>query len=257
MDEGEPPPDPPGEAPAGGAPEFNLKDLHRQVKETERRWAQEGDSESLWEEEHGLLIKLQVAGDVSSLMKRARRAKKATGPRGSPADLAQASLGLWVLERYGEAEAVLRTAVQRLRGNRYPWSLLLRHLSWGRDPQEAMDFIVSSLDSVPWKAYALVQLGTLCVDAASRHLKRDELDACEACLGEARGHLDRACAQEGCSSDMRRTAERLLMLVETLGTRVQAARSATLDGATDGETPEMGLHRLEQGMREVAETITM
>ncbi len=253
MEEGIPPQDQLDGVPTERPVEHDLKDLHRQVKETERRWALDGDSESLWEEEHGLLIKLKAAGDPNSLTKRARRAKKAMKPRGSATDLAQASLSLWVLERYDEAEVVLRTAVERLTPNRYPWSLLLRHLSWERDPQEAMDFIIGSLDTVPWRAYALVQLGTLCVDSASRNLKEEDLDACEARLGEARGHLEEARALEEGSEDMRRTAERLILLVDTLGTRVEAARSVALGQPSDEEPPIDGSHRLEQEVRGVAE----
>jgi tetratricopeptide (TPR) repeat protein len=253
MEEGIPPQDPP-EGPLDERPvNADLRELHHRLKETERRWALEGDSEPLWEEEHELLIKLQATGDIGSLMKRARRAKKAIKARGSAADLAQSSLALWVLERYEEAEVVLRAAMGRLPDNRYPWSLLLRHLSWERDPQDAMDFIKGSLDSVPWRAYALVQLGTLCVDAASRCLKAEAPEACEARLAEARGHLERACEEGGCSEEMRRTAQRLLLLVETLEARAGAARSVNAEEPADQGRLTGGKHPLELPMRKVAE----
>ena len=121
--------------------ELNRRELRRQLKETEQRWRQEGDSEGLWERAHELLIDLQKAGDVHSVMKRSRRAKKVLSGGASPLDLAQASLGLWVQERYDEAEPVLRLAIRRLPSNRYPWGLMVRHLSWDRDPSDAIAFV--------------------------------------------------------------------------------------------------------------------
>ena len=253
MEEGIPPIDQLEGIPAPEPVEYDLKDLHRQVKETERRWVLEGDSEALWEAEHALLIQIQAAGDSKSLMKRAGKANKAMKTRGSAADLAQASLSLWVLERYEEAEVLLRTAMDRLTQNRYPWSLLLRRLTWDRDPQEAMDFIIASLDTVPWRAYALVQLGTLCIDSASRNLKEGDLEACETRLGEARDYLDETSALEDCSEDMRRTAERLTLLVDTLGKRLDVARSVKLEEASEGPPRASALQRLELDVRDVAE----
>ncbi len=233
--------------------ELDPRAINAELREHERLWTTQGDSEALWEEEHELLIKLQRAGDINPLMKRARRARKAMKPKGSPVDLAQAALSLWVLERFDEAEQVLRAAIARLPGNRYPWSLLLRHLSWDRDPQEAIAFVRDSLPAVPWKAYAFVQLGTLCIDCASRAFKEEEWDDCDKCLGEARTYLGEVNRHPDCTPDMGRTVDRLMTLVETLETRVGRARATGMARPSLEEAIQFGAARLERDMREVAE----
>ncbi len=253
MEEGKPPSSLDVGAPLEPAKELDPRAINASLKEHERLWVTGGDSEELWEEEHELLIKLQRAGDIDPLMKRARRAKKALKPRSSPADLAMAALSLWVLERYDESEEVLRTAIQRLPENRYPWSLLLRHLSWERDPGEAIKFVRSSLGSVRWKAYAYIQLGTLCVDGASRAFKVEDWDACDKSLGEARTYLGEVGGHEDCTPDMERTVERLMLLVETLETRVANARASGVTRTPLEETISYGAAQLERDMREVAE----
>jgi tetratricopeptide (TPR) repeat protein len=206
--------------------QLDSRALNQDLKDNERRWGQEGDSETLWEVEHEILIKLQKAGDIDPLMKRARRAAKALKPKGSAPDLAQAALSLWVLERYGEAEQVLKAAISRLPNNRYPWSLMFRHLSWERDPAQAIEFIRSSIGSVSWKAYAYVQLGTLTIDAASRTYKSGDLDISDEYLTEARTYLGEVRKHSDCTEDMARTADRLMLLVDTLVTRVANARDS-------------------------------
>lgn len=253
MEEGPPPRDLGIGAAPEPAKELDPRAINAQLKDHEHLWSTRGDSEALWEEEHELLIKLQRAGDINPLMKRARRATKALKPRGSASDLAQASLSLWVLERFDEAEEVLRAAIERLPGNRYPWSLLLRHLSWERDPAEAIIFVRDSLGRVPWKAYAHVQLGTLCIDAASRAFKEEDWDACDKYLGEARTYLGEVGRHPDCTQDMGRTVDRLMMLVETLETRVKAARASGVSRPPLEESIHYGAAKLERDMREVAE----
>jgi hypothetical protein len=237
----EEPPSPDLEAEMARLPEegqegqVNRREVARSLKETERLWETEGDSESLWEQEHELLIQLHRAGDVGSVLKRARRAKRAKGAKGTPLDLASAALGLWVLERFDEAEDVLRIAMDRLPRNRYPWSLILRHLSWDRDPREAMDFIVASLDRVPWRAYSLVQLGTLCLDAAAKGLACGALEECHQHLEEANRYLGQASEGEDATEEITRTRERLMVLVETLKVRLTAAREARRAKEVEGE----------------------
>lgn len=233
--------------------ELDPRALNMELKMNERRWGLEGDSEDLWEVEHDILIKLQRAGDIDPLMKRARRAKKALKPRGAAFDLAQAALGLWVLERFTESETILRAAIQRLPGNRYPWSLLLRHLSWERDPREAIEFIRSSLGTVTWKAYAYVQLGTLSIDAASRAYKTEDLDACDKHLAEARTDLSEVRRQPDCTEDVGRTSDRLMLLVETLETRAASVRASGIMRPPTEEAIYDGAAQLERDMREVAD----
>lgn len=253
MDEGEPPRDLAIGAPLEPVEELDPRALNRELKEHERRWATDGDSEDLWEVEHELLIKLQRAGDIDPLMKRARRAKKGLKPKGSAVDLAQASLALWVLERFLESEVVLRAAISRLPQNRYPWSLLLRHLSWEGDPAEAIEFVRTSLGTIQWKAYAFVQLGTLCVDAASRTYKSEDLDACDKHLGEAREYLGQVRKHPDCTQDMARTADRLMLLVETLETRVARAKASGIERPPKEGQIIFGAAQLEQDMRHVAD----
>lgn len=228
--------------------ELRKRDLRRELKETERSWALSGDTEALWEREHELLIGLHRAGDIHSVIKRARRAKRAMGPRGDAPDMAQAALSLWVLERYEEAVEVLRVAVSRLPDNRYPWSLILRHLTWDRHPREAIEFIEADLDRVPWRRHALVQLGTLYVDAAARALKGMEFAECRHQLGEARRHLT---AAEGEGEG--RTVTRLMTLVETLEGRCASTESAL--AAPEGEELRRldADERLVRGIHKVAE----
>ncbi len=253
MEEGEPPRDLAIGAPLERAEELDPRAIGRELRDLERRWSTEGDKEHLWEAEHDLLIKLQRAGDIDPLMKRARKANKALKPKGSAGDLAQASLSLWVLERFPESETVLRAAITRLPGNRYPWSLLLRHLSWERDPGEAIGFIRSSLGTVQWKGYAYVQLGTLCVDAASRAYKAEDLDACDKHLGEARTYLEQVREHPDCTQDMGRTADRLMLLVETLETRAANARASGIERPPKEEQIIYGAAKLERALRKVAD----
>ncbi|MCK4969521.1 MAG: hypothetical protein KAS77_03305 [Thermoplasmata archaeon] len=253
MEEGVPPDLPEDQTPVGEAEGLDRRELKRQLKENERRWTLEGDSESLWEAEHELLIDLQKAGDMNTLMKRARKTKRAVSSRGEARELAQASLGLWVLERFDEAEPILRVAVQKLPQNRYPWSLLLRELTWERDPREAMDFILASLDKVPWRGHALVQLGTLRVAAASKCLVSGDLDVCSDHLVSAREYLEQVPSSPDATDEMRRTAERLLTLVDTLENRMSQASGLETEttrlalGAVDSS------RRYEDDMREAAE----
>ncbi len=253
MEEGVPPDPPEDQTVEGEAEGLDRRELKRQLKENERRWTLEGDSEALWEAEHGLLIDLQKAGDMDALMKRARRTKRAVSSRGEARELAQASLGLWVLERFDEAEPVLRVAVEKLPHNRYPWSLLLRELTWERDLREAMDYILASLDRVPWRGHALVQLGTLSIDAASKGLVSGDFDDCRDHLVSAREYLEQVPTSPDATDEMRRTAERLLTLVDTLENRMRQANGL------EGETTRLALgvvdssRRYEKDMREAAE----
>jgi hypothetical protein len=253
MEEGVPPDPPEDQILVDEAEGLDHRELKRQLKDNERRWTIEGDSETLWEAEHELLIDLQKAGDVNTVMKRARKTKRAVSSRGEARELAQASLGLWVLERFDEAEPVLRVAVQKLPQNRYPWSLLLRELTWERDPQVAMDYIQASLDSVPWRGYALVQLGTLSIDAASKGLVSGDLDVCRDHLVSARKYLEQVPSSPDATDEMRRTAERLLALVDTLENRMRQASGLETEttrlalGAVDSS------RRYEEDMREAAE----
>lgn len=235
------------------AEEENRRELRAHLKETEHLWDREGDSEALWERTHDLLIRLQRAGDIHSILKRTRRSKRAVGGRGTPRDLAQASLALWVMERFDEAEAVLRVAVERLPANRYPWSLLLRELSWDRDPGEAMAFITASLDRVPWRGHALVQLGTLHVDAASKDLSGLDLDSCRGHLEQARAHLEQVPTATDASDALRATAGRLLVLVETLEHRCDLGVEAMGGIAPEVVRAREGIPTLEASMRKVAE----
>ena len=253
MEEGRPPTGHDLAIPPAPKEELDPRALNMELKENERRWGVEGDSEDLWEVEHEILIKLQRAGDIDPLMKRARRAKKALKPRGAAFDLAQAALGLWVLERFRESETVLRAAIERLPGNRYPWSLLLRHLSWERDPSEAIEFIRSGLGTVTWKAYAYIQLGTLCIDAASRTYKTMDLDACDKHLAEARTYLSEVRRQPDCNEDLGRTSDRLMLLVETLETRAANARDSGIVRTPKEEAIYDGAAQLERDMRYVAD----
>ncbi len=248
------PPDPPGDPTiTGEGEELDSHELKRQLKEHERKWTQEGDSEALWQAEHELLINLHRAGDINALEKRGRKTKRAVSSRGEAKELAQASLSLWVLERFDEAMAVLHVAVQKLPQNRYPWSLLLRELTWERDPKEAIDFILASLDKVPWRGYALIQLGTLSIDAASKGLVSGDLDVCSDQLVSAREHLVQVPTCPDATDEMKRTAERLLTLVDTLENRMKKANGLETEttrlalGAVDSS------HEFEEEMREAAE----
>ena len=253
MEEGVPPDPPEDQTPVGEAEGLDRRELKRQLKDNERRWTLEGDSEALWEAEHELLIDLQKAGDVNTVMKRARKLKRAMSSRGEAQELAQTSLSLWVLERFDEAMPVLRVAVEKLPQNRYPWSLLLRELTWERDPREAMDFILASLDKVPWRGYALVQLGTLSIDSASKGLVSGDLDVCRDYLVSAREYLEQVPSSPDATDEIRRTAERLLTLVDTLENRMSQASGLETEttrlalGAVDSS------RRYEDDMREAAE----
>jgi tetratricopeptide (TPR) repeat protein len=253
MEEGTPPQDLGIGAPLEPVEELDPRALNRELKDLLHLWSTEGDSERLWEQVHDILIKLQRAGDIDPLMKQARKAKKALKPKGSASDLAMAALSLWVLERYDEAETVLRASIQRLPRNRYPWSLMLRHLSWDRDPRDAIVFVRDSLGTVTWRSYALVQLGTICIDAASRSYKAEDLDTCDKYLGEARSYLKEACDQEGCTDDMRRTADRLTLLVDTLEKRSETARSVQVGDLPESDRVYDGEAQMVHDMVKVAE----
>ena len=237
-------------------PKVNRRRVRRELKDLDSRWDTEVDSEALWESEHEILLKLQQAGDASTVNIRIDRARDAKDARASARDLADAALGLWVMERFDEAERVLRVAVDRFPANRYPWSLLLRHVTWGRDPQEAMDFILASLDRVPWRAYSLVQLGTLSVDAAARSFKGEVFDECRRHLKAARGYLEQVSADKDAMDELRRTSDRLLALVEALEKRTDtgeadaAARAAGPKDAAAWERDDG--QRLEQGLMAAA-----
>jgi hypothetical protein len=235
------------------AQELKRREIRGLLRENERRWAEEGDSEALWEQEHDLLIRLQKAGDLHSIMKRARRVKRAKGGRGTPHDLADAALGLWVLERFDEAVDVLRLAIVRLPKNRYPWSLLLRHLTWEGTTSEAMEFILESLDRVPWRGHSLVQLCTLCVDAASRGLVERDLDACQGHLKAARDYLEGVDSSEDSSDELSRTADRLSVLIDTLEKRLEQARAGSIQLPQVDVPLEEADVRLAKEMREAAE----
>jgi tetratricopeptide (TPR) repeat protein len=231
------------------ARELDRKELRRLLKENDALWGEDGDSEALWETQHDLLIRLHRAGDVHTVLRRARQAKRVLRGRGSASDLADAVLGLWVMERYDEAEQVIRLAIERLPENRYPWSLLLRHITWDRDPREAMKFIQASLERVPWKAYALVQLGTMGVDLASRELVSGRLAECRDHLSEARGRLEAARNAGGSTEDLDRKADRLMTLVDVLEQRCADAEAA----AQAPEEAHDSSQRLLRGIHEAAE----
>jgi hypothetical protein len=72
-------------------------------------------------------------------------------------------------------------------------------------------------------------------------------------LGEARTYLEHARTLPDCTEDMGRTSERLMLLVETLETRVAVARDAASIRTPMEEDIVSGAARLEKDMREVAE----
>jgi len=197
------------------------------LRALERRWATRGDSEGLWEEEHALLIQLLQDGDARTVAKLARKAKRALSGKGTAKDLADSALALWALERMDEAEPVLRAAMERLPANRYPWDLLLRKVSSGGSPEDEIAFIEGQLDRVPWKGFALLQIGTRRVDVAARALARKDLDECRGQLAAARVALERAGSERDTTDEMRRTADRLAALVSRLEGRVAAPDHTT------------------------------
>jgi hypothetical protein len=253
-DYGEDLPEEPRESPE--VIEQRRREARQLLKEMDHRWSSEGDSEVLWNEQHQLLITLQETGDLEAVNKRARRVKRAGDPKATAKDLADAALGLWVTEQFDEAAGVLRRAVDRLPNNRYPYSLLLRHLTWERNPKDAMEFILSSIDRVPWRAYALVQLGTMCIDSANKGLASGALDHCQEHLRLANDYLSQVASSEDASDELSRTSERLIYLVETLGKRLEDARMAKAAKDVEGEEVvflQDGEERLEAGIRKVAE----
>jgi len=197
------------------------------LKALERRWVAEGDSERLWEEEHVLLIQLLKDGDARTVAKLAKGAKYALSGKGTAKDLADAALALWALERMDEAEPVLKAAMERLPSNRYPWDLLLRKVSSGGSPEEEIAFIEGQLDRVPWKGFALLQLGTRHVDVAAGALVRKDTEECRRHLDAARAALERARTERDATDEMRRTADRLAALVSRLEGRVAAPDHTT------------------------------
>lgn len=196
-------------------------DLAR-LKALDRRWSAEGDSERLWEEEHAILIRLLQDGGERTVVKLAKKADRALSGKGTAKDLADAALALWALERMEEAEPLLRAALERLPANRYPWDLLLRKVSSGGPPEDEIAFIEDQLGRVPWKGFALLQIGTRRVDAAARALARKDLDACRTQLTAAKAALERAGVERDTTDEMRKTSERIGALVARLEQRFAA-----------------------------------
>lgn len=225
-----------GDDPGGGREQAPRSDPARvaearaRLKQLAKRWASERDSEQLWEAEHALLLVLAEGGDARTVEKFAKVARRALGGRPSPKDLADAALGLWVLGRYDEAADVLRAAVERLPANRYPWDLLLRHMS-ARGPNDGIAFIEASLERVPWSGYALTQLGARHLDAASRALVGRDSERCRASLAGARRALERACGERDLTTEMRASCDRLLALVGRLEQRLERGQAATSERA--------------------------
>jgi hypothetical protein len=122
----------------------------------------------------------------------------------------------------GEAEPLLKAAMERLPANRYPWDLLLRKVSSGGSPEDEIAFIEGQLDRVPWKGFALLQIGTRRVDVAARALARKDLDECRRQLAAAKVALERAGAERDTTDEMRKTSERIGALVARLEQRFAA-----------------------------------
>jgi hypothetical protein len=192
------------------------------LKALQRRWASERDSEALWEEEHALLVRLNADGEARTVAKFAGKAKRALAPKGSDKDLADAALGLWVLGRLDEAVPVLRAAMERLPANRYPWDLMLRQVSSKGSPASEVAFIEGQLERVPWKGFAMLQLGARHVDAAGRSLALRDVDDSLAHLEAARAALERAKGERDTTDEMGMTADRLVALVARLEQRLSA-----------------------------------
>jgi hypothetical protein len=224
------------------------------LRALDRRWAAEGDSETLWEEEHALLIQLLQDGDARTVAKLAKRAKRALSGKGSAKDLADAALALWALERMTEAEPVLKAAMERLPANRYPWDLLLRKVSSGGSPEDEIAFIEGQLDLVPWKGFALLQIGTRRVDVAARALARKDLDECRKQLAGAKVALERAGAERDTTDEMRKTSERIGALVARLEQRFAAPDKSTDGNALKRLFRDVSLNlQLEDEVRVVAD----
>ena len=229
------------------------EDLAR-LRALERRWVAEGDSETLWEEEHALLIQLLQDGDARTVAKLARKAKRALSGKGTAKDLADAALALWALERMEEAEPLLKAAMERLPANRYPWDLLLRKVSSGSSPEDEIAFIEGQLDRIPWKGFALLQIGTRRVDVAARALARKDLDECRRQLAAAKVALERAGAERDTTDEMRKTSERIGALVARLEQRFAAPDKSTDGNALKRLFRDVSLNlQLEDEVRVVAD----
>lgn len=224
------------------------------LRALDRRWAAEGDSERLWEEEHHLLIQLLQDGDGRTVAKLSKKAKRALSGRGSAKDLADSALALWALERMEEAEPLLRAAMERLPANRYPWDLLLRKVSSGVSPEEEIAFIEGQLDRIPWKGFALLQIGTRRVDVAARALARKDLDECRRQLAAARAALERAGTERDTTDEMRRTSDRIVALVARLEQRAAAPEKTAEGNALKRLFKDVSLNlQLEDEVRVVAD----
>ncbi len=226
-----------------------------ELKDLDKAWKAQEDSEELWERKHSLMIDLQYAGEVRVLKKRAKLARKALSGRSAPEVLADAALANWVLERYDAAVKVLRVAVDRLPKNRYPWSLLLRHISDQETPETAIEFIEAALERVPWRTYALVQLGAKHIDIVTDRLNMFTTEGCQENIEAGRRRLEEAKASEGATKELLATAERLLVLVEHLEKRLwdieRIRREAELSGRKPGEPTKKKL--FEQELKTVVE----
>lgn len=221
----------------------------RQLKDLDKTWKGQEDSEDLWEQKHSLLINLLYAGEVRVLMKRAKQAGKVLSGRGAPEVLADAALANWVLESYDDAVKVLMVAVDRLPNNRYPWSLLLRHISDKETPEKAIEFIEGGLDRIPWKTYALVQLGAKHIDVITDRLNMFTTEGCQEHIEAGRMRLKEAKGSEGAAKELLGTADRLLVLVEHLENRLwdieRIRREAELSGRKPGEPTKKELFEKE------------
>ena len=204
--------------------------------------------------QHAVLSQLLSDGDERTAAKCARRAKAALGPKASAKDLADAALGLWVLDRVDEVEPVLLAATERLPANRYPWDLLLRRVSYRGSPADEIAFIEGQLGRVPWKGFALLQLGTRHVDIAAGALVRKETEECRRHLDAAKAALERARTERDTTDEMRRTSDRLSALVTRLEGRVAAPDHTTESLALKRIFKEASRNlQLEEEVRSVAD----
>jgi hypothetical protein len=226
-----------------------------QLRDLDKDWKTQEDSEDLWERKHSLMIDLLYAGESKILTKRAKQSGKAVSGRGAPSVLADAALANWVLESYDDAVRVLMVAVEKLPNNRYPWSLLLRHISDKETPEKAIEFIEGGLDSVPWKTYALIQLGAKHIDIITDRLNMFTTEGCQEHIEAGRRRLEEAKGIEGAAKEHLGTADRLLVLVEHLETRLwdieRIRREAELSGRKPGEPTKKKL--FEKELKKVAE----
>jgi hypothetical protein len=231
-----------------------VADALGRLKALDARWASEHDSETLWQEEHAVLLVLSGELELRPVLKRAKLGNRARSGDASPKELADGALGLWALDRLDESAEVLRIAVDRLPDNRYPWDLLLRHASM-RGADEGIAFITSSLPRIAWRGYALTQLGARHLDAASKALSGRDPEGCRARLAEARKALEGARGERDLTDEMRANGDRLLTLVERLEKRLAEGKNATSNRALErifGQVPGEQT-KLEGQVRTVAE----